>query len=147
MKNYNQLEQSPLHLLHRARQCAQDLFQVHMADIDITPRQYAVLLAASLREGACQRELIEITGIDRSTLSQIMLQLLKKDFLARCRVKADARTYAVTLTNKGRDVLAMSQPIMARIDKDLLAVLPPGRGQRFLESLAVVANMVGAGTG
>ena len=38
------LERSPLHLLHRAGQCAGDIFQTEMGAGDLTPRQFAVLV-------------------------------------------------------------------------------------------------------
>lgn len=144
--NRDQLARSPLHMLHRARQCAQDLFQVHMADINITPRQYAVLLAAAQCEGSSQRRIIDRTGIDRSTLSQIMQQMLKKGFLKRSRIKTDARTYAVSVTTAGWDVLNMSQPIVARVERELLAALPPGHSDDFLNNLTSVALAVAPDT-
>jgi len=58
----NRLERSPLHLLHRAGQCAADLFQTELGADDLTPRQYAVLLTVSLNEGLNQTQLVERTG-------------------------------------------------------------------------------------
>src|SRR5262245_8283548 len=66
------LERSPIHLLHRAGQCASDIFQGEMATGDLTPRQYAVLVAVSQNEGLSQTHLVEKTGVDRSTLADIV---------------------------------------------------------------------------
>ena len=71
------LEQSPIHLLHRAGQCAGDVFQAEMSQGDLTPRQYAILLTVAQNEGLSQTHLVEKTGIDRSTLADIVRRLLK----------------------------------------------------------------------
>ena len=83
----NRLEQSPIHLLHRAGQCAGEIFLTEMGAADLTPRQYAVLVTVSLWEGLSQTELVEKTGIDRSTLADIVRRMLKKGYLQRRRTK------------------------------------------------------------
>ena len=78
----SRLERSPIHLLHRAGQCAGDIFQMEIGGGDLTPRQYAVLLTVSLNEGLSQTNLVEKTGIDRSTLADIVRRMLKKGLLS-----------------------------------------------------------------
>src|SRR4026208_1179775 len=97
------LERSPIHLLHRAGQCASDIFQGEMGAGDLTPRPYAGLGAVSLNEGVSQTLLVEKTGVDRSTLADIVRRMLKKGLLQRRRTKEDARAYAATRTERGRD--------------------------------------------
>jgi DNA-binding MarR family transcriptional regulator len=94
-KTIEKLERSPIHLLHRAGQCAGDIFQSEMSDGNLTPRQYAVLYTVSQNEGLSQTNLVERTGIDRSTLADIIRRMLKKGLLQRRRTKEDARAYAV----------------------------------------------------
>lgn len=140
MTSEARLDQSPLHLLHRVRQCAQDLFQVQMVGVDLTARQFAVLMAAAYKNGSSKRNLIEITGIDRSTISQIMVPMLRKGLLKRRRTRKDSRAYAVNLTDYGRDVLMASEPIVRRIDEELIAALPAERASAFLENLRTIVN-------
>ena len=87
----NRLERSPLHLLHRAGQCAAEVFQAELGGGDLTPRQFAVLVTVSQNEGLSQTHLVERTGIDRSTLADIVRRMLKKGLLQRRRTKEDAR--------------------------------------------------------
>ncbi len=66
MSQNDPLQVSALHLLHRAGQCAGDVFQAEMVAGDLTPRQFAVLVAVSQDEGLSQTSLVRKTGIDRS---------------------------------------------------------------------------------
>ncbi len=133
-----QLDKSPLHLLHRVRQCASELFQAEMAGIDLTARQYVVLVAAGKSDGQSQQEIIESTGIDRSTVSQVVQTMARKGLLKRRRTREDARAYAVTLTPHGRDVLKASEPIVGRIDEALVAALSARRAAAFLNALRTI---------
>jgi MarR family transcriptional regulator, temperature-dependent positive regulator of motility len=134
------LDKSPLHLLHRVRQCAGELFQAEMADIDLTARQYVVLVAAAQRDGQSQQEIIDSTGIDRSTVSQVVQTMARKGLLKRRRTREDARAYALTLTSHGRDVLKASEPIVCRIDESLVAALSATRAAAFLDALRMIVG-------
>jgi MarR family transcriptional regulator, temperature-dependent positive regulator of motility len=140
MARESQLDQSPLHLLHRVRQCASDLFQTEMAGLNLTARQYVVLVAAADKDGSSQQDIIDSTGIDRSTVSQVVQIMIRKGYLKRRRTREDARAYAVTLTPYGRDVLKASEPIVGRIDEALVAVLPAARASVFVDSLRTIVG-------
>ena len=140
MPRETRLEQSPLHLLHRVRQCAGEIFQAEMAGMDLTARQYVVLVAAAQKDGLSQQEIIDATGIDRSTVSQVVQTMIRKDLLKRRRTREDARAYAITLTQHGRDVLKASEPIVGRIDEALVAALPATRASAFVDSLRAIVG-------
>jgi DNA-binding MarR family transcriptional regulator len=144
MARDTRLDHSPLHLLHRVRQCAGDLFQTEMAGIDLTARQYVVLTAASQRDGLSQQEIIDATGIDRSTVSQVVHTLVRKGLIKRRRARDDARTYAVTLTPVGRDMLKVSEPHVRRIDEALISALPASHASTFLDSLRAIVGTLDA---
>jgi DNA-binding MarR family transcriptional regulator len=138
IETQSRLEQSPLHLLHRVRQCATELFQTQMNGIDITARQYVVLVAASQKDGLSQQQIIDCTGIDRSTISQVVQLMIRKGLLKRRRAKSDARAYAITLTDHGREVLKASEPVVGRVDAAIVGALPPGRAEAFIDSLRAI---------
>jgi len=140
MGRETQLNKSPLHLLHRVRQCAGELFQAEMAGIDITARQYVVLATVAQKDGLSQQEIIDRTGIDRSTVSQVVQTMIRKGLLKRRRTREDARAYAITLTSYGRDVLKACEPIVTRIDAALIAALPAPRANAFVESLRAIVG-------
>jgi DNA-binding MarR family transcriptional regulator len=129
---------STLHLLHRVHQCASDLFQEHMAEMDVTSTQYTVLVAAGERDGLSQQDIINATGIDRSTVSQVVQLLIRKGMLKRRRTRHDARAYAITLTDAGRKVLNTSEPIIERIEQSLIDALPATRARTFISNLRAI---------
>jgi len=137
------LERSPIHLLHRAGQCASEIFQDEMGERDLTPRQFAVLVAVSQNEGVSQTHLVEKTGIDRSTLADIVRRMLKKGLLQRRRTKDDARAYAVKLTDEGWRVLKAADPLARRVDDKILAALPTQQRERFVQDLSLIVQALG----
>ena len=135
MSNESQLDRSPLHLLHRVHQRATELFQKKMTGINLTARQYVVLVTAAQKDGASQQDIIDATGIDRSTVSQIMQTMIRKGLVKRKRTKEDARAYAITVTEHGRDVLKTSEMIVTGVDEALIAALPATRAKTFIDNL------------
>lgn len=136
----SKLERSPIHLLHRAGQCAGDIFLAEMGGDDLTPRQYAVLVTVSQNEGLSQTNLVDKTGIDRSTLADVVRRMLKKGLLQRRRTKEDARAYAVKLTDEGWRALKAADPIARRVDERLLSVLPGAQRDRFVQDLNTIVQ-------
>lgn len=145
-KTTDRLERSPVHLLHRAGQCAGDVFQNEMSGDGITPRQYAVLHTVAHNEGLSQTNLVERTGIDRSTLADIIRRMLKKGLLQRRRTKEDARAYAVKLTEEGWRVLKAADPAARRVDDKILSVLTSVERDRFLQDLNKIVKTLGTMT-
>ncbi|MEL6373821.1 MAG: MarR family winged helix-turn-helix transcriptional regulator [Pseudomonadota bacterium] len=139
-KQNQPLDASPIHLLHRAGQCASELFADEMLDDDLTPRQYAVLVTVASHEGLSQTALVDRTGIDRSTLADVVRRMLKKGLLHRRRTKEDARAYAVKLTDEGRDRLSAAGPVASMVDNRILSVLEPGQRERFLADLRLIVE-------
>lgn len=136
----DRLARSPLHMLHRASQCAGDIFHGEIGGDDLTPRQYAVLLTVAQNEGISQTGLVERTGVDRSTLADIVRRMLKKGLLQRRRTKEDARAYAVKLTEEGRRQLKLADPISRRVDDRILDSLPARQREQFLEDLSTIVE-------
>lgn len=139
----NRLERSPLHLLHRAGQCAAEIFQTELGTGDITPRQFAVLVAVSQNEGLSQTHLVERTGIDRSTLADVVRRMLKKGLLQRRRTREDARAYAVKLTEEGWRVLKSVDPLARKVDDKILSSLPSGQREKLLQDLNSIVQALG----
>jgi DNA-binding MarR family transcriptional regulator len=137
------LDRSALHLLHRAGQRAAEVFQGEIDEAELTPRQYAVLHTVSLNEGLSQTQLVEKTGIDRSTLADVVRRMLKKGLLQRRRTREDARAYAVKLTEDGMRALKSADPIAKRVDDRILGGLSSAQRERFLHDLNAIVVALG----
>jgi len=94
------------------------------------------------QEGLRQTDLVERTGIDRSTMADLVARLLRRGLVSRRRTRADARAYSVKLSPQGARVLRQAQAVAAATDQRLLGSLPPGKRQDFLDALSsiVAAN-------
>ena len=125
------LERSPSHLLHRALQHALDIYVEAVGAGAPTQRQFAVLSAVARNEGLTQTDLVRATGIDRSTLADLVARMLTKGLLARQRSSSDGRANAVRLTDKGRAALAEAQPKVAAADEQILAMIPARARESF----------------
>lgn len=134
------LDLSAMHLLHRVWQCAGEVFQREMADRDLTRRQYAILVVVAEKEGLSQTSLFARTGIDRSTMSNIVHRMVQKRLLQRRRIGKDKRSYAVTLTDEGWRTLRCAEPIVQRVDQRILLALRNQDRQRFLRDLKLIIN-------
>lgn len=135
---------SALHLLHRAGQCADELFSISVGAADLTPRQFAVLKAIADSEEPSQTVLVEKTGIDRSTMADIMRRLLSKGLVQRRRTRKDARMYAVRLTDKGQSALKQAEPAARTTDERILGSLPAAQRDAFLKALSRIVEAIGA---
>jgi MarR family transcriptional regulator, temperature-dependent positive regulator of motility len=129
------LERSPSHLLHRALQLALDIYAEETGPDALTQRQYAVLAAVAAHEGLTQTDLVHATGIDRSTLADLVARMIGKALLARERSTADARANTVRLTDTGRAALAAISPKVAAADERILRLLPLRKRDAFLSVL------------
>ena len=138
------LAESPSHLIHRALQLALDIYSREVGSDGLTQRQFAVLEAVSLRAGLTQTELVKATGIDRSTLADLVARMAQRGLLSRERSTLDARAMAVRLTPEGEAALADARPRVVEADRQIMALLPKGRRETFLEILAELAGAADA---
>jgi MarR family transcriptional regulator, temperature-dependent positive regulator of motility len=138
----NTLARSPIHLLHRADQCAAQLFYAEMKREDLTPRQLLILAAVANQDGMTQIELARRTGVDRMTISDVLRRLEKRRLLQRRRSKKDTRAILLTITEAGRSVLRVAQPLAKLVDARVLKALPAERRSPFLYGLqAIIAEL------
>jgi DNA-binding MarR family transcriptional regulator len=131
---------SLLNLLHRAGQRADGLFAHHLGSDDLTPRQFVVLQAVAQKEGLSQIEIVVATGIDASSVADLVRRLISLGLLRRRRSRRDIRSYAVRLTPAGRQALEIGTPAAQATEKDMLAAVPPERHQQVLDALKSMAS-------
>ncbi|GAA0615445.1 hypothetical protein GCM10009422_08110 [Brevundimonas kwangchunensis] len=134
------LSGSPSHLMHRALQLALDIYSEETGPDGLTQRQFAVLEAVSHRSGLTQTDLVRATGIDRSTLADLVARMTTKGLLDREKSTLDARAKAVRLSPVGEAALEAARPQVEAADKRIMGLLPKGKRDGFLELLAELAG-------
>jgi DNA-binding MarR family transcriptional regulator len=137
------LDHSPSHLLHRALQLALDIYAEETGPDAVTQRQYAVLAAVAAQEGLTQTDLVRSTGIDRSTLADLVARMIGKGLLSRQRSTSDARANTVSLTTDGRAALDDASPRVAAADERILRLLPARKRDAFLGVLRDIGQAEG----
>lgn len=138
-----ELKRSPIHLLHRALQLALDFYSQEVGPLSVTQRQYAVLCAVAAEDGLSQTQLVRVTGIDRSTVAELVARMSALGLLARQRAAGDGRTNVVRLAEKGRLLLESSGPKVASADKRLLKLLPGKKREEFVDLLQDLIKAAG----
>jgi MarR family transcriptional regulator, temperature-dependent positive regulator of motility len=133
------LGDSATHLLHRALQLALDFHAEAAGPATITQRQFTVLAAAGAADGRTQNDLVRATGIDRSTLADLVARMLAKGLLERERSATDARANTVRLSPAGRAALDAGAGPASTADARLLGLLSPKKRDTFLKILASLA--------
>jgi DNA-binding MarR family transcriptional regulator len=139
------IDRSIIHLLHRASQRATEIFALETRSFDITARQFAVLTAVAQHEGLSQTDLVRLTGIDRSTLADVVQRLLKRGIIEREKTSQDGRTYAVTLSAHGHQLLEAIKPHARRADRTVLSCLGEGDGKLATQILSRLLKQPDAG--
>ncbi|CAN1502355.1 MarR Transcriptional regulators [Caulobacteraceae bacterium] len=133
------LNASPSHLLHRAQQAAADLHAAALGANGLTQRQFAVLAVLAEQDGVSQSELVGRTGIDRSTLAEMVARMEAKGLTQRAKSTTDSRANSVTLTETGRAMYQEAMPKLADVDAAVLARLPASKRAGFVELLTRLA--------
>lgn len=105
-------------LLHQRMQ-AYDAFIEPALPATLTVGQIHVLWQLEKHEPCTQTRLVEVMGMDRSTLADVVRRLVRRRLVARKRTKEDQRAYAVTLTEDGRKVLKEARAVIQRQERTL----------------------------
>ena len=117
------LSDAPGHLLRRCHQIAVDLYTEEVGEDGPTPPQFALLVTVAQNPGLSQVDLVRLTGIDRSTVAEMVARLIKRGLLDRNRTVTDRRTNALGLTEAGEAALQRALPAVLRAQQRAIAPL------------------------
>ncbi len=115
----------PGHLIRRAQQIAVAIFIEECAAFDITPVQYAALVAIRENPGIDATRLSALVAFDRSTLGNVLERLEVKGVVRRRAGKEDRRVKALALTQVGQELLTAVEPAVERAQARILSPLAP----------------------
>lgn len=132
---FRENEPNLIHLLHRASQFADALFERHAQNASLTARQLIVLDAIAALDDPSQTEICKRCGIDRSTLADIVRRLANRKLVTRRRTRQDARRYALRLTPEGSQQLESNRPALRAVDHEIADVLSSIEQRTLIDAL------------
>jgi MarR family transcriptional regulator, lower aerobic nicotinate degradation pathway regulator len=125
----------PGHLIRRAQQIAVALFIEECAVFDLTPVQYAALVAIQEHPGIDATRLSALIAFDRSTLGNVLERLEARRLIDRYASDEDKRVKLIKLTAAGATVSERTEAAALRAQERILKPLKPADRTRFLALL------------
>lgn len=133
--------QMPGHLIRRAQQIAVSIFLEECAPVDLTPVQYAALVAIRDNPGIDATRLSALVAFDRSTLGNVLERLEAKTLIRRIGSTADKRVKVLHLSPAGEDTLKQAEPLVLRAQERILAPLAPDDRATLMRMLAQLVEL------
>lgn len=135
-----ELMDAPGHLLRRAHQRSYDIF-TRLVGSDITRQQIALLIALRKAPGISQKELVHLTGFDKSTLKEMLGRVVGKGWVCRERDPNDSRAWKMHITSAGLTVLDDRIGKVRAVQEEIIAPLPPELRPVFLRCLRILLGL------
>ncbi|MGH2465940.1 MAG: MarR family winged helix-turn-helix transcriptional regulator [Candidatus Limnocylindrales bacterium] len=117
------IRSNPGWALYQLGRQARNAFADALKERGLQPAHYGVLLWASTRSGADQRELSRRVGVDRSDMVDLIDALEATDLVRRVRDPQDRRRNTISLTPQGRLALAEMDHLVATVNERFFANL------------------------
>jgi DNA-binding MarR family transcriptional regulator len=121
--------------LRRAQLAVFDEVIRNLAELDLRPAQYSVLVLVGNRPGLKQSEVAAALGIQRANFVALLDRLEKRGLARRAPAPNDRRCHALHLTVEGERVLARAGARVAAIEARFDAKLGTGGRERLLDML------------
>lgn len=127
----------PGHLVRRFQQIAVAIFhtEVGEAGFDITPVQYAALVAVRANPGLDQATLAGLIAYDRTTITGVVDRLAQKGFVLRKPSSRDRRARELQITDEGLEALKTIQPAVEEAQRVMLRGLDEAEADEFMHLL------------
>ena len=129
------LQTRPGFLIRRLHQIHVALFTRECASEGLTPVQYSVLTALDHLVTADQATLARSVGLDRTSITDVIARLERRDLLVRTASPRDGRLKLASLTPAGQALLARVDQAAQRAHDLTISALPAGRQRQFLDDL------------
>lgn len=134
MKDTNDM---PGHLARRFQQIAVAVFlaEAEAAGYDLTPVQYAALVALSANSGIDQVTLAGLIAYDRTTITGVVDRLVQKGLVERRESRRDRRARELTMTEAGRRTLRGMTPAVEAAQEIMLRGLTEKEARELVRLL------------
>ncbi|MEV7007309.1 MarR family transcriptional regulator [Streptosporangium sp. NPDC051022] len=130
-----QISSATGYMLLRLGDLARDRIERELRHWEITGKELRILGYAHGRE-LSQRDLCELSGMDRTTMVAVIDKLERLDYARRARSDVDRRKHLVVLTDRGRQAVEEALAHMATVEAGFLAPLEPAERQRLNDMIA-----------
>jgi DNA-binding MarR family transcriptional regulator len=136
--NYGPLENWVGFRLRMAQSASFQAFARLTHDVKIRPGRFATLMLIGRNPGISQTALSQANGRDKSTLTPVLNDLVKRGLVRRTRTPDDRRTYQLALTAAGERMLKQLAACAVVHDRNLDRII--GR-QDLTQFLAILRRI------
>jgi DNA-binding MarR family transcriptional regulator len=123
------------YFLRRAQVAVFQDFIRTLADIDIRPAQYSVLIVIGTNTGLSQADVAQTLGIERARLVRLLDRLERRGLTRRLSSRIDRRSHVLKLTPAGQRALKRAKALAAVHETRLLERLGPAHHKMMIEAL------------
>ena len=127
------------YVLRRAQLSVFEDVIASFAHLDLRPAQYSVLVLLGHAPGLKQSDVAAALGIQRANFVVLFDGLERRGLAQRSPAPHDRRSYALFLTEAGKDLLARARELETAHEARLDEKLGPGGRERLLELLGRLA--------
>jgi DNA-binding MarR family transcriptional regulator len=128
--------------LRMAQNASFQAFARRANGFDVRPGRFATLMLIGRNPGISQTALSRANGRDKSSLTPVLNDLVRRKLVRRQRTPADRRTYRLTLTPAGQKMLRRLTACARRHDRNLDKLIGPRERGKFLAVLRRIAAEV-----
>jgi DNA-binding MarR family transcriptional regulator len=131
----------PGYLFRRMQQIAVAIFVEECRAYDLTPVQYAALVAIHTHPGIDATRLSAVIAFDRSTLGNVIERLEAKRYVERRPAREDKRVKLLHLTRSGATLLRNIMPSVDRAQARMLQPLRPADRKVLMALLSQLVDL------
>ncbi|WFU72254.1 MULTISPECIES: MarR family transcriptional regulator [unclassified Bradyrhizobium] len=132
---------APGYLFRRMQQIAVSIFMEECRAFDLTPVQYAALIAIHTHPGIDATRLSAVIAFDRSTLGSVIERLQAKEFVERKSAPEDKRIKLLYLTKAGVAILREIIPAVERAQARMLEPLKPADRKTLMGLMSQLVDL------
>jgi DNA-binding MarR family transcriptional regulator len=134
--------------LRLAQNASFQAFAREASGIDLRPGRFATLMIIGRNPGISQTALSRANARDKSSLTPVLNDLVRRKLVKRLRARGDRRSYRLILTSAGEELLARLTACAAQHERHLDEILGPTDRVRFLQILKrLIAEVPANGNG
>ena len=125
--------------LRMAQEAAFQAFSRRSLEIGESPGRFATLTLIARNPGISQTELSHANGRDKSSLTPVVEDLVRRGLVERKRMDSDRRTYRLNVTPAGKKILTTLTRCARRHERNLDHVIGARDRKRFIQILKKIA--------